>query len=148
MTRIDFYLNAPQKLHVACKIVAKAVRQQMRVMIMAPDEAVAREIDRLMWTIPPTGFLPHCTDSDPLASETPVLIARSMEMHHHDDLLLNLGSHPPAAFSRFKRLIEVVSHSDDADKQSARERFRFYKDRGYELFHHDLAIAGEIKPNE
>ena len=30
MTRIDFYLNAPSKLQVACQIAAKAVRQKRR----------------------------------------------------------------------------------------------------------------------
>lgn len=148
MTRIDFYLNAPNKLHIACKIAAKAASQKMRVLIMAPDEAVAREIDKLMWTIPATGFLPHCMSSDTLASETQVLIARSIEALPHDDLLLNLGAQPPSSFSRFKRLVEIVSSSDDTDKQLARERFRFYKDRGYELHHHDLAVTAEGNRDE
>jgi DNA polymerase-3 subunit chi len=111
----------------------------MRVLIVAPDEIVAREIDRLMWTISATGFLPHCMSSDSLASDTPVLITRNSDTLPHDDLLLNLGNQPPTSFSRFKRLVEIVSENDDFDKQSARERFRFYKDRGYELHHHDLA---------
>jgi DNA polymerase-3 subunit chi len=142
MTRIDFYLNASHKLQIACRIAAKAVSQQMRILIMAPDEAVAREIDRLMWINPATGFLPHCMSTDKLAVETPVLIARSSEALPHDELLLNLGIQPPASFSRFRRLVEIVSH-DEVDKQLARERFRFYKDRGYELHHHDLAITAD-----
>lgn len=147
MTRIDFYLNAPSRLHVACKIAAKAVGQNLRVVVMAPDEALAREIDRLMWTTPATGFLPHCFSTDPLASETPVVIARNGATLPHDDLLLNLGSNPPDAFSRFKRLVEIVSGDDDADKQAARQRFRFYKDRGYELHHHDLGTPGGSADN-
>lgn len=148
MTRIDFYLNAPSKLHVACKIASKAVHQQMRVLIIVPDDLVAREIDRLMWSISATGFLPHCMISDPLARDTPILIARNAETLPHDEVLLNLGPQPPTTFSRFKRMVEIVSGSDDSDKQAARERFRFYKDRGYELHHHDLAQTGEMAQNE
>ena len=148
MTRIDFYLNATSKLHVACKITSKAVHRQMRVLIIAPDDLVAREIDRLMWTISATGFLPHCMSSDSLAQDTPVLIARNADTLHHDEVLLNLGLQPPASFSRFKRMVEIVSGSDEADKQAARERFRFYKDRGYELHHHDLAHTGEMAHDE
>jgi DNA polymerase-3 subunit chi len=144
MTRIDFYLNARSKLQTACQISAKAVRQRMRVLIMAPDDQVARAVDKLMWMNPAIGFLPHCMTSDPLAAETPVLIARNTDAHPHDDLLVNLGLQPPPTFSRFKRLIEIVSLDDETDKQAARERFRFYKDRGYDLRHHDLgATAGE-----
>ena len=137
MTRIDFYLNAGLKLQIACKIAAKAIQKRSRVLIFAPDEPVAREIDRLMWTLPSTGFLPHCMASDPLAGETPVLITRSIEFMPHDDVLLNLSEEAPAFFSRFNRLIEVVG-KDEGDKTSARTRFRFYKDRGYDLKHHDL----------
>ena len=142
MTRIDFYLNAPSKLQVACTIAAKAVRQNMRVLVVAPDDAVARAIDKLMWTIPATGFLPHCMTTDRLAEHTPVLIARSADAMPHDELLLNLGTEPPPTFSRFQRLVEIVSLEDEADKLAARQRFRFYKERGYELNHHDLARNG------
>ena len=142
MTRIDFYLNAQSRLQVACTIAAKAVRQNMRVLVMAPDDSVARAIDKLMWTVPATGFLPHCMTTDRLAEHTPVLIARNADALPHDELLLNLGIEPPPAFSRFQRLIEIVSIDDEEDKLAARQRFRFYKERGYELNHHDLAKAG------
>lgn len=148
MTRIDFYLNAASKLQVACQIAAKAIRQQAKVLIMAPDEGVARSIDQLMWTMPATGFLPHCMSSDRLAPETPVLIARSTERLALDDVLLNLGTEPPPGFTRFRRLIEIVSREDEADRQAARERFRFYRDRGYELHHHDLAQSSDGKRND
>lgn len=137
MTRIDFYLNATSKLQIACKIASKAIGQNARVLILAPDDQIAREIDRLMWTAPATGFLPHCQVNDPLAAETPILISRSSDFMLHDDVLLNLGDKPPELFSRFKRLIEIVSCNED-DKLAARARFRFYKDRGYDLRHHNL----------
>jgi DNA polymerase-3 subunit chi len=139
MTRIDFYLNAESKTQVACKIALKAMQQDMKVLIMAPEESVAREIDRLLWMFPSTGFLPHCMIGDPLAAETPVLIARNGDTINHNDILLNLGAEAPAFFGSFTRLVEIVSRDNDEDKLAARARFKFYKDRGYELRHHDLA---------
>ena len=55
----------------------------------------------------------------------------------HDEVLLNLRPEWPPFFSRFQRLIEIVSF-DDGDRATARERFRFYRDRGYEIRTHDL----------
>lgn len=52
-------------------------------------------------------------------------------------LLINLAPEVPGFFSRFPRVAEVV----DADPQvraQGRERFRFYKDRGYALETHNL----------
>jgi len=80
MTRIDFYSNAEPKLQVACQLSAKAVQQSLRVLILAPEDNTARAIDKLMWTFPATGFLPHCMVHDRLAPETPVLQCSSFTM--------------------------------------------------------------------
>lgn len=138
MTRIDFYFNADSRLQFACKIVAKALRQKLRVAIFSKDDVVSRTLDKLMWSSPPTVFTPHCTESDILAEETPVLFIRDMNVVSQRDLLVNLDLEPPPLFSRFPRLIEIVSRDDKSDQLAARVRFRFYRDRGYALSHHDL----------
>lgn len=148
MTRVDFYFNAESKLQLTCKIAAKALRQQFRVLVFAPDEIVARTLNRLMWTARPTGFLPHCLASDPIATQTPVVIAADTATTLHKDLLLNLDINPPPSFGRFLRLVEIVSRDDATDILAARVRFRYYKDRGYPLAHHDLMKAGAGMRNE
>jgi len=137
MTRIDFYHDVDDKLRFACRLAGKAVKQQLRVLIFAPDAALAKRIDQLLWTWPAIGFLPHCNVRDPLAAETQVLIAHDDSMLPHDEALINLHSEQPPFFSRFQRLIEIVG-SDDADLEPARQRFRFYRDRGYEIRRHDM----------
>lgn len=139
MTRIDFYSNAENKLQVACQLAAKAVQQSLRVLILAPEETTARAIDRLLWTFPATGFLPHCMTDDRLAPETPVLIGRDCELLPHDQVLLNLSDQSPESFQRFQRLIEIVS-TDPTDRQAGRARYRYYRDRGYEIQHHDRGV--------
>ena len=138
MTRIDFYFEAEDKLRVACRLSAKAAQKKLRVLIYAPDEAEAQRIDKLLWTWQATGFLPHCMTRSPLAAQTPVLITHDPEDTPHDEVLLNLHSQWPPAFSRFQRLVEIVGR-DDADREAARGRFRFYRDRGYEIVNHDLS---------
>jgi DNA polymerase-3 subunit chi len=138
MTRIDFYSNADPKLQVACQLVAKVIREHLQVVVYAPDHDTARSVDRLLWTYQAIGFVPHCLASDPLAAETPVVIAFDDSEAAHYRVLLNLHVDSPPAFSRFERLVDLVG-SDEDDRQRARSRFRFYRDRGYEIHHHDLA---------
>ena len=138
MTRIDFYSTAGNKLLVACQISAKAVRQGMRVMVLAPDEAQLRRLDQLMWTWQPTGFLPHCVLPSRLAASTPVALARDESHVLHDEVLLNLGTRTPDQFARYQRVAELVG-PDDGDRSAGRDRFRFYRERGYEIHHHELA---------
>ena len=138
MTRIDFYFEAEDKLQVACRLSAKAAQQKLRVLIYAHDEAQAQKIDRMLWTWQATSFLPHCMTRSPLAAETPVLITHDPQDTPHDEVLLNLHSERPPAFSRFRRLVEIVGRGEE-DREAARARFRFYRDRGYEIAKHDLS---------
>jgi DNA polymerase-3 subunit chi len=138
MTRIDFYSNAEPKLQVACRLVAEAIQQQSRVVVYVPDENTARAFDKLLWTHQAIGFVPHCMAHRALSSETLVTVAREdTEMVHHQ-VILNLHTDSPPSFSRFERLVELVGAGDD-DRQLARSRFRFYRDRGYEINHYDLS---------
>ena len=141
MTRVDFYSHAEPKLQVACQLVAKAIQQHLHVVVFAPDENAARSFDKLLWTYQAVGFVPHCMTYHALAPETPVVIAREdVEMPYHQ-VMLNLHVESPPSFSRFERLIELVGVADD-DREFARSRYRFYRDRGYEIRHHDLSKSG------
>src|SRR5947207_1324655 len=103
MTSIDFYFNAPDKLQVACRLAGKACARKQRVLIYAPQSDVASRIDRMLWTWQATGFLPHCATHDPLAPETPVLIAADEQTPPQCQLLLNLSAECPPHFERFER---------------------------------------------
>jgi len=72
MTSIDFYFNAEDRLQVACRLAGKAMAQKKRVLIYAPEAETAQRIDKLLWTWPATGFVPHCAPHDPLAAESHV----------------------------------------------------------------------------
>lgn len=137
MTEITFYTHADDPLDVARRIAAKAYGQGKQVMIYAPDAAVADAIDRLLWTTPALGFVPHCRDSAPLAGETPVLIGTHADALRSADVMINLHVEQPPAFARFERLVEIVGE-DEAGIEPGRARYRFYKARGYALKTHDL----------
>lgn len=137
VTQIDFYTHAEDKLQTACRLAAVAVRQGLRVRVFTPDAATTEKLDRLLWTFPATGFLPHCRAGDHLAPATPVILDHLPDPLVHDQVLVNLCPDWPPFFSRFQRLVEIVG-PDEPDRQAGRERFRFYRDRGYEIRHHDL----------
>lgn len=138
MTRIDFYTKVDDKLRFAGKLCAKALAQKLKVNVFVPDEAQATRFERLLWTDNATSFIPHCRVDNPLAAQTPVLIHTQEGALLHDTLLINLDSAWPPFFSRFQRVIEIVS-TDSEDAASARARFRFYRDRGYAMQSHDMS---------
>lgn len=138
MTQIDFYFHVEDRLRTACALSAKAYAQGLRVLAFCTDRDAGRKFSRMLWSAPPISFVPHCAADDKLAAVTPVIIDYEGANPAHDDVLLNLRHELPSFFSRFSRLIEIVS-IDEEDRGRARARFRFYRDRGYEIRSHDLS---------
>lgn len=147
MTSIDFYFNAGDRLEVACRLAGKALRQGKRVLIYAPQAETAQRLDRLLWTAQAVSFIPHCLAQDPLAADTPVLIATGDDAPVGTgdeapvaacEVLLNLSTGCPPFFERHGRLLEVVAQEDE-ERRAGRQRYAFYRDRGYAIRSHDLA---------
>ena len=139
MTVIDFYHSADDRLAVVARLVAKEAAARTAVRILTPDEGVTDRLDRLLWLAPSTGFLPHCRMDSPLAPDTPVWIDHRLEHAGAGVLLVNLHAEPPPFFSRFERLAEIVGADDVV---AGRGRYKFYRERGYELRSHDVREWG------
>ena len=138
MTRVDFYSNAPDKLDLARLIIYKAYKQGLSVIVHSTDPPTLSDLDQRLWAEPATSFLPHCRTDAVHAANTPVLLnANSDTLNHTADVLINLNATTPGFFSRFERVVEIVS-TNEADKDAARQRWIFYKQRGYAMTNHDM----------
>jgi DNA polymerase III subunit chi len=132
VTRIDFYHYADDKLRFACRLAAKAYDQSTRLVVYTPDTHVLGEFDKALWTFQSTRFVPHAFAGTAVAAETPVILASSGDDLPHHDVLLNLAPEWPPFFASFERLLEIVAVDED-DKARARERYAFYRKRGYDI---------------
>jgi DNA polymerase-3 subunit chi len=138
MTTIDFYTGCADPLAVAARLVVKAWGQFGHVRVLTPDAAATGALDRQLWQVPATGFVPHCRLGAACAEDTPVIIDHALDHQGPAAVLINLQATPPPFFSRFERLAEIVVAGDDA-VAAGRERWKFYRERGYELRSHDLS---------
>jgi DNA polymerase-3 subunit chi len=138
MTKVDFYTSSPDKLRTACQLSHKAMQNGVRTVISAPDAAATEALDKLLWHYPATGFLPHCRSDAVEAEHMPVVLNQGGDKFPHHELLISLHNECVPYFSRFERVIEIIGN-DAEDSRLGRERFKFYRDRGYELRHIDLS---------
>ena len=138
MTKVDFYTGSPDKLRTACQLSHKAMQNGMRTVISTPDAAATDALDKLLWHYPATAFLPHCRSDAEEAGQMPVVLNRGGDKFPHHELLISLHNECVPYFSRFERVIEIIGN-DAEDSRLGRERFKFYRDRGYELRHIDLS---------
>jgi DNA polymerase-3 subunit chi len=140
--QLDFHFNVPERVEYACRVVRKARAAGKTVVAWTADAERLARFDAALWTFSALDFLPHVYADNPLAAETPVLLALDAARLPQADVLLLLDDAPPPAhaalFARYERVIDVVSR-DEAERDAARLRFKAYRDEGLEPTAHDQA---------
>lgn len=142
MTKVDFYITENKKpaarFDLACRLTEKIQKLGHRIYIHTDDKTQSQAIDDLLWTFKQNSFLPHCivtTDSD--YKDNAILIGHDLNNEKEDDVLINLSQEIPSFFSRFNRVVELIDQ-DKKQREMGRERFKFYKERGYPLASHPI----------
>lgn len=142
MTRVDFYIldaaDCAGRYDFACKIIEKAYKMGHQVLVYADSEVEAKALDDLMWQYRESAFLPHAI-LDTQEKTRPKVEIHWQEFHDHHDVMINLSTRLPDEFSRFSRVIEIVSQ-EPAVLASTRQNYRFYKDRNYPLNQNDMRL--------
>lgn len=145
MTSVDFYILPSSAARMSCELLAcrlaeKAYHIQHQVYVHTQSQQDAAELDELLWTFNQGSFLPHQRIEN--NSPSPITIGYGLLAFNETplddyDVMINLSHDIPKHFSRFSRVAEIVGSGEEARTQS-RERYRFYRDRGYPLKSHAL----------
>ncbi|MFK8081988.1 MAG: DNA polymerase III subunit chi [Granulosicoccus sp.] len=144
MTRIDFYVLSDSteeaRLALVCKLAEKACGQAQKVYLYSTDRTLLTQIDARLWDFRALSFVAHrlLPESHVLSSDDndPVILSDA-EPGNDRSLLINLDRDVPTFFSRFARALEIVNKEPEV-QAAGRERYRFYKQRGYPLHHHNV----------
>jgi DNA polymerase-3 subunit chi len=144
VTQVDFYVlqseDADTRLRTACRVAEKAFAQRQHVLLRAGSVAEAARLDEMLWTFSQNSFVPHRLLTDPLPAapvERVLIAAGDVPEDLPCEVMINLDAAVPEAFSRYLRVAEIVD-GEPTRRNQARERYRFYRDRGYELKTHNI----------
>lgn len=145
MTEIQFHFNVPDRLLYACRLLRKALRSGVSGVAVSGPAATLARLDKLLWSFDPQEFIPHVLlrEGQQLAerlTRTPIWLVERTEQGAHHPVLVHLGEEPAEGFESFKRLIEIVS-TDEAERDSARRRWKHYAGRGYDLQRFDQGAS-------
>lgn len=137
-TEVAFHFNVADKGPYLCRLLRKVSQARMKALVcVTPD--LARELDVLLWSFSQEEFLPHALigDAEHIRSRSPVLIADAPSEWPQAEVLINGLPDLPSGLDRYQRVIEIVG-TEAEDRQSARQRWKAYKERGYALQQHDV----------
>jgi len=146
VTEIAFHFGAPDKIAYVCRLLRKAVASGAHVEVVS-DVPTRQRLNADLWALSPTDFLVHCDEgASSLVREFSAVLMTSTPSQEHGrrPVLVNLCETVPPGFDRFQRLIEVVC-TDEADRQHARNRWKYYAQAGYKIVRHDLALKSNTQ---
>lgn len=136
VSSVEFYLCEEPSINEcfrrALQITEKFYLDQKKVFIYVNTFETASQLNDLLWTFHDTSFLPHEIYKEASAPSTTIAIGYLSTAPHNWDILINLSDTVPPFYSKFKRISEFVP-SGEIFKTRARERYKFYKEQGFNL---------------
>ncbi len=139
MTQVAFHIGIEDRVAYCCRLVRKVLASGAQALILG-DTAMLRRMDAALWADEAAGFTPHAMADAPaaLAHRSPVLLAAQVPTDlAQQAVLINMTDQLPDDPHKRERMIELVSSDEQAIKD-ARERWKSYKQRGFELVNHDV----------
>lgn len=138
--QVRFYLLSQTKVGelsaseaLACDLAAQAWRAGKRVIISCEDEAQALRMDEALWARDPEQFVPHNLSGEATTYATPIEISwQGKRNAQRRDLLITLQTALPEFINSFTQIIDFVP-VEEAEKAQARERYKQYRQLGWQL---------------
>ena len=116
----------------------KIVSAKQPLVIRCKDQSHCEEVSYSIQNFSKKDFLPCAQFSDKSALLFPIILSTVTEIPLWADdiiVLLNLDTKIEMTFSSYCRVIEIVDQTE-LNRQKGRERYKYYKERGYEIFGH------------
>jgi len=136
MTEVAFYTNVLDETRLIGKLLCKANNVGRKLHISVRNEQHGEKVMKDLYGAEPTSFFGISSSSHNAHELTSAVISHTSD-YGHNDVIINLTSEIPDNFSAFKRVIEIVGR-DEENISAARDRYRWYKDRGYAIATHKL----------
>jgi len=132
MTQIEFIYNLDSYEKGLSLILDKRYKNQ-KTMIFCDNAKKSHELSDSLWK--QSGFYPNIIWSEQFSSNhvpSEDFLIGDQFNKNFDELLINASGQECLFFSRYEKTVELVLTSDD-EKNSARDRLKKYKERGYEV---------------
>ena len=142
MTKVEFYILENERpkavFKLATELIGQAYKKNKRVFVHTETQRDAEYLDEMLWTEDANSFLPHLISGEASGLLPPIQIGFGQEPSIRPDVLL-LAQGIPRFHGQFETVIEFA-HGDEDSKDKARQRFKFYRERGYPLQHYKRSL--------
>ncbi|WP_434777288.1 DNA polymerase III subunit chi [Neisseria sp. Ec49-e6-T10] len=138
---MSFYTHITDPLLFACKLTKTVYNKKQGLLIWLPDTQSVMDFDNRLWRFEAESFIPHqvLNINKSLTLNTTDIIIGSGSPPKDCPLqtVLNLSDYFFGNDIQFNRILELIEHNEQS-MNNARDRFRAYKQCGFELEHFNM----------
>ena len=143
MTEIAFYHLTKSSLEAALpKLLEKTLKTGKRAVVVAGSTQRAETLNSLLWTYKQGSWLPHGASKDGNAEEQPIWIATDDKPLNGATFLFLTDGTASEVVGDFERCFELFDGNDPAAVETARKRWKAYKDADHELTYWQQTARG------
>lgn len=134
MTEIRFYHLERKTLDQALpEILSKALSGGRRVVVKTNDAKRVQALNEHLWTYQPDSFLPHGSEKEGLAEDQPIWLTDKDENPNNADVLVLTDGTLSEDMKKYNLCCEMLDGRNQDDISAARERWKTYKEQGFDI---------------
>ena len=134
MTEILFYHLTVSTLEEALPgLLERSVSRGWRAVIQTASEERRNALDTVLWTYRDDSFLAHGLDSEPNASEQPILLTTETDNGNGAQIRFMVDGAAAPDLAPYERGVLLFDGHDEAQLAAARSHWRDLKEQGHTL---------------
>ncbi len=115
-------------------LAQKALQADYRLHVKLSSKEAVKKLDDWLWNYDPDSFLPHGAEGGENEAEHPIFLSTEMTLKNDANLLvITDGTFVEETAEKLERALDLFDGNDETIVQAARDRWRRYKELGYEL---------------
>ncbi len=134
------------------QLLQKTIDAEKRAVVIAESTERVGVIDAALWAHDPASWLPHGTSTDgqpeSQPESQPVWITDKDENPNGADFLFLIDGAPSNSVDKYERCFEIFNGNDVAVLDGVREKWKLYKDSGFNLTYWQQTDSGGWKKKE
>ena len=134
MTEVAFYHLTNSNLEQTLQqLLQKTIDAGKRAVVMAGSADRVEALAQHLWVDSPEAWIPHGTPIDGNGEYQPVWVTEKDENPNDASFLFLSDGASSQNVNKYERCFEVFDGGDETSVNSAREKWKSYKDSGFEL---------------
>ncbi len=131
---IRFYHLQKQTLDQALpQLLTKALSMGHKIVVKLKNQQSVDHMNQHLWVFRPDSFLPHGSKKDGFAEHQPVWLTADNDNPNGAKVIMTGGGALPDNAKDYDLCCEFLDGFDDDAVKAARERWKSYKDEGFDV---------------